>query len=458
MDKIQKEQVKSNLIKTSIPTILSFILANIFSIVDTMLIGTIKDEKTYTASLSAINITSRIMLFVSALSRGINVASSTIISRYLGNNDKEKMQSILLHTILLNVFIISIPLVIISLIFIKPIMLFIGNNYIIYEIGKGYYISIMVGFIFSSFNNVMAFLIRAVGESKRSLKLEIFSNSFNIIGDILLINGIWIFPKLEVTGAGVATLIYLVILSICYLYVLLRSNSRLRLNFEYKFKLDKKLLKDMLQIGIPASTELISIRGANIIFTKIVATLGTTVLAAQQICMNIFNLIIEIGNALSVSVAPLVSKSIGEKKENIAKLYIKESKKISLILSTIIGIIILLFSNMILDLYTDSESVKEIVKTTLVVIIVTQYAQNIRDIYAGGLRGIGDTKYIAKYTIIIDAILKIILAYILVDLLKLNLVSVWMIILGIEILKAIIFNKRFYSEKWKNIKTMKEGI
>lgn len=48
----------------------------------------------------------------------------------------------------------------------------------------------------------------------------------------------------------------------------------------------------------------------------------------------------------------------------------------------------------------------------MLVIVIAQYAQNIRDVYAGGLRGSGDTKYIAKYTILTDVFLKVILSYI----------------------------------------------
>lgn len=457
MEEISKTDyvdVKNNIIKNSIPTIIAFILSDIFSIIDTMLIGTIRDEKIYTASLSAINVTARVMLFISALSRGMNVASSTILSRYIANNDKEKMQSTIIHTIILNVFFISLPFVIISLIFMKPIMIFIGNDPIIYEVGKGYYIAIMIGFIFSSFNNIFSFLSRSVCEAKRTLYMESFANIFNIIGDIVLINGLFIFPKLGVTGAGIATLIYKVILMLMWIYVLFKSKSRLRFNKEYKFKFDKEMIKDILHIGVPASTELVSIRGANIIFTKIIATMGTSVLAAQQICMTIFNLIIEVGNALSVSVAPLVSECIGQCKYKMAKLYVAFSKRISIIVSTVIGILILILSTPLLNLYTSSESVKLIIKNILIIVIIAQYAQNIRDVYAGGLRGSGDTKYIAKYTIIADVLLKVILSYVFVNILKFDLVSVWIVIILNELFKAVIFYRRFYSDKWKDIKVI----
>ena len=110
MEKLNRnsnKKVKNNIIKNSIPTIISFVLIDIFQVIDTILIGTINDEKIYTGSLSAINITSRVMLFISAISRGMNVASSTILSRYIANDDKEKIQSTIIHTIILNVVFIQ---------------------------------------------------------------------------------------------------------------------------------------------------------------------------------------------------------------------------------------------------------------------------------------------------------------------------------------------------------------
>ena len=66
---------------------------------------------------------------------------------------------------------------------------------IIYDVGKGYYIAIMIGFIFSSFNNIFAFLLSSVCETKRSLYMESLANIFNILGDLVLINGLFIFPN-----------------------------------------------------------------------------------------------------------------------------------------------------------------------------------------------------------------------------------------------------------------------
>lgn len=133
---------------------------------------------------------------------------------------------------------------------------------------------------------------------------------------------------------------------------------------------------------------------------------------------------------------------------------IKQYKKIAIIVSTVIGLTILLLSTQILNLYTDSDNVKSIIKSVLIMLVVAQYAQNIRDVYAGGLRGVGDTKYIAKYTILTNVLLKKFLSYVCVNILKLDLISVWSVIAIQEFIKAIIFCKRFNSEKWKDIRVI----
>ena len=155
---------------------------------------------------------------------------------------------------------------------------------------------------------------------------------------------------------------------------------------------------------------------------------------------------------MSVSIAPLVSEYIGKCKYQMAKIYVALSRKISIKLSTVIAVILLVFANPLLNLYTDSESVKSIIKNVLIIIIIAQFIQNIRDVYAGGLRGSGDTKYIAKFTIIADALLKVILAYVFINILNFDLKAIWIVIILDELLKAILFNKRFNSNKWHDIK------
>ena len=174
-------KIKSDVLKIAIPSLIVALFDQLFAVIDTMLIGTISDKTVYVASLATINVSTRIVLFIQALTQGTNIAATTIYSRYMGKNDKEKMQSTLLHTIFINVFVLTLPIIIICLLFTKQIMTFIGNDKIVYDVGKGYYIAILIGFVFCSFNNIISFLIRACGESKKAMVCEVLSSIFNIV-------------------------------------------------------------------------------------------------------------------------------------------------------------------------------------------------------------------------------------------------------------------------------------
>ena len=445
-------KIKSDVLKIAIPSLIVALFDQLFAVIDTMLIGTISDKTVYVASLATINVSTRIVLFIQALTQGTNIAATTIYSRYMGKNDKEKMQSTLLHTIFINVFVLTLPTIIICLLFTKQIMTFIGTDKIVYDVGKGYYIAILIGFVFCSFNNIISFLIRACGESKKAMVCEVSSSVFNIVFDLLLINGFWIFPKLGVTGAGIATGGSYVFLFILYSLILLKSNSKLKIDFKQKFYFNKDMIKNILKIGIPVSFESLALKGSNIFYTKIISFAGIVVLAAQQICITIYGLFAEIGGAVAISVTPLVSESLGKKDKNIAKKYVKYGVFLAIKISLIASLIFILLNNPILNTFTKVVEVKEQVKMVLIFVLLSQFSQNIRDVYAAGLRGAGDTTYNAKISCIFDVILKLILSYIFVCILGLGLVSIWIIVFVTESIKILLYYSRLNSNKLKIIK------
>lgn len=449
---MNKKAIKSDILKITIPSLMVALFDQLFAVIDTMLIGTISDKTIYTASLAAINVSTRIMLFIQALTQGTNIAATTIYSRYMSNDDKEKMQSTLLHTIIINVFVLTLPIIIICLLLTKQMMTFIGNDSIVYEVGKGYYIAILIGFVFCSFNNIISFLIRACGESKKAMVCEVLSSIFNIVFDIFLINGFWIFPKLGVTGAGIATGGSYIFLFILYFSILIKSNSKLKLDFSKKFKFSKDMVKNILKIGTPTSVETLSLKGANIFYTKIISFAGVVALAAQQICITIYSLFVEIGGAIAIAIIPLVSQALGKQDKGLAKDYVRCGVGMAVKMSLVTAIVFILANNPILDAFTKVDEVRQILTMALVFVLLAQFTQNIRDVLAAGLRGAGDTTYNAKISVIFDIIVKLALSYISVRVLGWGLTSIWAIMFIVELIKVILYYIRFNSEKMKIVK------
>ena len=64
----------------------------------------------------------------------------------------------------------------------------------------------MVGMAFTSLGLVINAAQRGTGNTKISMRTNLTANVINVIFNYLLINGIWFFPRLEVKGAAIATL------------------------------------------------------------------------------------------------------------------------------------------------------------------------------------------------------------------------------------------------------------
>ena len=145
----------------------------------------------------------------------------------------------------------------------------------------------MVGMLTVSITTTITNALRAVGDSKTSMRYNLTANLVNVVFNYLLIYGHFGFPRLEVTGASLATVIGQFVGMLMAMYAILRKDQYVRLEIKKGFKPDVVMLKNIWHIGMPAMMEQLVMRIGIIIYAKTVASLGTVLLAAHQVCMNI---------------------------------------------------------------------------------------------------------------------------------------------------------------------------
>lgn len=113
------------------------------------------------------------------------------------------------------------------------------------------------------------------------------ANIVNVIFNYLLIYGHFGFPRLEVAGAAIATVIGTVVAFIMAIAVLLRGKRYLWLNLKEKFTFDRVILSNIFLIGVPSMFEQLVLRIGLITYTRIAVSLGTIAYATHQVCLNI---------------------------------------------------------------------------------------------------------------------------------------------------------------------------
>ena len=433
------------------PVFIELLLGTLFGMIDMMMLGNYGNETTQAAGIAAVGITNQLVFIGLSLVQSLNIGATAMVARYLGAKRTDRIESVVKHIIILTQVFLVIPILIIGLGFTIPVMKFLGAHSDTIAIGSNYFRVIMIGFIFQAFNFSIASSLRGAGDTRTPMKINITSNLFNVIGNSILIYGLFGAPELGATGAAISTAGSHVFASILLTRYIFKEDSTIHINLKNKFKLNKDIIYNLTKIGIPASLEQIAMRVGILMFTKIIASLGTVAYATHQIAINIMGLSFTPGQSFGIAASTLAGRSLGEEDSVLAERYIKECAKIGAILSFIMAIGFFFFGGQIARLYTSNHEVINEAARVLKLIAFIQPFQGYQLIIAGGLRGAGDTVWTLISTFIGILIIRVVLAYYFVKVLGAGLFGAWVAILIDQFIRWIMINLRFKTDKWKYI-------
>ncbi|NLY45405.1 MAG: MATE family efflux transporter, partial [Tissierella sp.] len=228
-------------------------------------------------------------------------------------------------------------------------------------------------------------------------------------------------------------------------------DSTIHINLKNKFKFNKDIIYNLVKIGVPASLEQIAMRAGILIFSKLIASLGTVAYATHQIAVNILSLSFTPGQAFGIAASTLCGRSLGEEDSDLAEKYIKQCGRIGSIFAFGMGVVFFFFGGFIASLYTKNQEVINEAGTVLKLIAFIQPFQCYQLILAGGLRGAGDTVWTLISTFIGILLIRVGLAYYFVKVLQIGLFGAWLAIFIDQFFRWIMISFRFRTNKWKYI-------
>lgn len=447
----EKKKIKADITRIANPVFIELLLGTLFGMVDMMMLGRSGSTEVTTASIAAVGITNQLIFVGLSLVQSLNVGATAMVARYIGSGRTDKIESVVKHIIIMTQLFLVLPILYLGLVKSLWIMEVIGAGNDTITIGMGYFRVVTLGFIFQGFNFSLFAALRGAGDTKTPMNINVKVNLLNVFGNAVLIFGLLGFPALGVTGAGISTAISQAVASVLLVRYLMKSKGHIRLNLKKRFKIDKDVIYNLVKIGIPASLEQIAFRAGILIFTRMVATLGTIAYATHQICINIMNLSFTPGQAFGTAASTLVGRSLGAQDPDLAERYIKESRAIGSVISALMGLLFFFLGPYVAMLYTDSPEVIEETSRVLKLMAFIMPFQGSQLIVAGGLRGAGDTVWtlIATFAGIIGV--RIALAWLFVVVLGYGLLGAWLSVLIDQFARWVFISLRFRTSKWKYI-------
>lgn len=434
------------------PVLIELLLSSFFGMVDMMMLGQISDPNISAAAVASVGITNQPLFLGISMAQAINVGGTAMIARYFGAKREGDIQDVLKHTLIFSFFVVAIPYSVLMQIYAVPVMQFIGAEPIAIEVGLSYYRIIMVSFVFQSITMSLTAALRGVGQTRIPMRINLFSNGLNVIGNALLIHGLLFFPRLGVTGAALSTAIANFIGMSMMIYTFLRGDGPITLELKKRFRFNKDIIYNLVKIGLPSAGEMLVLRVGLVAFTRVVSGLGTVIFAAHQTSLSILSLSFNLGQAFGISASTLVGQSLGRNEPEEADNLAKEARRMGTVSATILGAIFFLFGMQIAGLYSTNAAVIVNAAMVLRIIGLVQPFQASQLIMSGGMRGAGDTVFTMITTLIGILIVRVSLANLFVRVMGMGLEGAWYATFMDQFVRWALVSWRFRSGKWKAIK------
>lgn len=308
---------------------------------------------------------------------------------------------------------------------------------------RQYLIIVALGMVFYFINPVFTAIFNGLGNSKTPFRINTVGLITNIILDPILIFGWGFAPKLGVAGAAIATVFAQIVVTTCFIYIIVKSKEeyfKLRLFKEIETKYYKVLYK----LGLPIAIQSGMFTVFSMLLGVIVASWGPVAVAVQKVGSQIEAISWMTAEGLSVALGSFVGQNYGAKKYS----RINKGCKIAITVSSVLGIIttlVLVFAGeSIFSIFIDESEAIEKGAVYLKILGYSQFFMCLEIITTGAFKGLGRT-YIPSIIITILTGARVPLAYFISRPEMLGLNGVWWSITLSSILKGILMISLFIS-------------
>lgn len=368
----------------AIPVLLGNVFQQFYTMADTMMVGQILGVQ----SLAAMGATASLSNLVIGLCTGVAMGVSIMIAQYYGAKDDEGMRKATAGCIKL--CMISVVVIFVAAILLKkPLLYALQTPKSIMGMADSYLTIIIVGLFVTMAYNMMASMMRAIGDSRTPLYFLIIASILNVALDYFFIAII----KLGVAGAGYATVIaQLVSVILCYFYM--RYKYPMFMVKREDFHAEKEILYKQLSMGISMGLMNSIVSLGSVILQSAVNSLGEVTIAAHTAARKIVEMFMQPLISIAIADTTFVSQNMGARKYHRIRQGMKSSVWISFLW---VGIVILLSFTCIdffIGFLVNAKQVKVISLATYYTRIssVFYFILAILFIYRNGLQGLGNGK------------------------------------------------------------------
>lgn len=380
--------ILSQILLFALPLVATSILQRLFNTADTVIVGRFSGTPAECeTALAAVGSCGSLIELIVCLFMGLAMGAGVCVAHDVGaKHDKDASRVV--HTAVITACVCGVIVTVFGMIMARPLLVLMGtgngdeavlNQAVLYM--RAYFLGVPASLIY----NYCASMLRSTGDSVRPMIFLSVAGAVNVIFNLITVVGL----HMGAMGVGLATAISQWIACILVLIFMFRTSGVCRLELS-KLRIDRKKLKKIVMLGIPAGIQSSLFSISNVLIQSSMNTFGKVVIAGNTAASNLEGYIYITQNALYQTALTFVGQHVGARKYERLKKCILWCVVVVTVIGLILGGCVFLFGKYLIGIFAPgNEEVIAAGLKKLSITGLTQFICGLMEVGCGVMRGFG---------------------------------------------------------------------
>ena len=370
------------------PAVMESLISVVIASIDTKMISVLGK-----GAISAVSFTAQPKLLFLSVFFALGATVSMYVSQACGKNDKEEANSCLIY-ILRVAAVLSLLSGTALCLLARPVMMLCSRQKDTLEMSIVFFRILMAFSVFQVLSIILNAALRGIGETRLTLVSNIAMGVVDIVVNYLLIEGHFGFPRLEVAGDAIATVLGSAAAFAVSLAAIMKRSDFLSLRgfFTRRHVVTEGIRKGIRDKAGNTVVENLFTRIGFLLSSIILSGLGSSETAVYHVGMILLNYSFAFGDGLQSAVVALTGRSMGASRFGELKEYLQTCAVTGAVCSLCLSVLYVAGSEWFFgQFFTESQDIRTGFVTSCIAALLT-FLQILRLISIGGMRGMGEVR------------------------------------------------------------------